>query len=121
MRKEVVENLAELIEHALEPYVDALVKTVLGQETSLSEAKLYSLIGLACAQAEISVRKMIKQINEKLRSGEYADVRELIRRNPQVVEKAADHVAKHLKHTLRKMIREELNRVAMEKQTRKPK
>jgi len=113
--KEIAENYAEILEHVLEPYVDALVKTILGKEASLSEAKLYSYIGLACAQAEISVRKMVKDINEKLRSGEFEDVREFIRRNPKVAEKVSDYVSKSLKHTLRRMIREELQHIANEK------
>jgi hypothetical protein len=53
---------------------------------------------------------MVKELNEKARSGELEELRRLIRENPELARKASKYVAKRLKWRIRRLIQAELER-----------
>jgi len=118
MRKEKLEKITELFEHALTPYLDALVKAAFNQDVVFEETALDSIIEMVCAkvlpEVEMSVRAMVKELNEKMRTKQYDTVREFIQKHPRLAEKAANHVAKNLRCSLRRIIKEELQKIAEE-------
>jgi hypothetical protein len=101
-------NGAQLLYKILCPYVDELVKETLTKHVTIEEATFESLAELICLQVELTVRRMVKTLNRKMRAGELEELKRLIRENPEVAKKAAKYVAKRLKHRVRRIIEEEL-------------
>jgi hypothetical protein len=119
MRKDKLEKITELLEHALTPYLDALVKAACNKDVNFEEKTLDAIIEMVCEkvlpEVEMSVRTMVRELNEKMRTRQYAAVREFIQDHPRLAEKAVNHVAKNLRCSLRRIIQEELRKLAEEK------
>lgn len=102
------ERLCDEIFGVIWPYIKELINGLLHENICVEEAFSESLAELICLRAEITVRKMVKEINEKARAGEFDEVKRLISENPEVARKAANYVAKRLKWRVRRIIEEEL-------------
>ena len=100
----------ELLYRIIWPYVQEIVSQVLEEKADLREATAESLAELVCSRLEFTVRSMVKELNEKARSGELEELRRLIRENPDLARKASNYVAKRLRWRIRKLIEAELER-----------
>ena len=105
MKREV-----ELAYKMLSPYVDRLVESLFTADINITDATLEAFSEILCFRIEISVRRMVKELNGKMRSGELDALRQLIRENPEAAQKASRYVAKRLKYRIRRIIEEELGK-----------
>jgi len=96
MKREV-----ELAYKILSPYIDRLVESLFMANINLEDATLESLSEIICFRIELSVRRMVRELNGKMRSGELEALRQLIRENPEAARKASRYVAKRLKYRIR--------------------
>ena len=101
---------SEILCRILAPYIDKLAKSLLETNIDIKEATLESIAEVICFKVELNVRQMTRELNAKMKNGELKTLRELIRENPEAAQKASRYVAKKLKHRIRKIIEEELNR-----------
>jgi hypothetical protein len=100
-----MKELEEILYRTLCPYVDQLVKATCG-EAKIRKTTLESLMELICIQAELTVRKMVKILNQKLRNGELEELKRLIHEDPENAKRAAKYVAKRLKYRVRRILEE---------------
>jgi len=105
-----LEEKAELLYRFLWPYIQEIVFQVLNEKADLEEATVESLAELICYRAELTVRKVVKELNEKARSGEFEELVRIIREDPELARKASNYVAKRFKRRIRKLIAAELQR-----------
>lgn len=101
------ERLSDEILGILWPYIKELIDSLL-RNACVEEAFAESLAELICLRAEITVRRMVRELNERARAGEFDEIRRLVSENPEVARKAANYVAKKLKWRIRRIIEEEL-------------
>ncbi|RLE46841.1 MAG: hypothetical protein DRJ31_09605 [Candidatus Methanomethylicota archaeon] len=99
---------AELAYRMLSPYVDRLAESLFTADINLEDASLEALSEIICFRIELSVRRMVRELNGKMRRGELEALRQLIRENPEAARKASRYVAKRLKYRVRRIIEEEL-------------
>ena len=99
---------AELAYKLLSPYVDRLVESLFTADINLEDASLEALSEIICFRIELSVRRMVRELNGKMRRGELEALRQLIRENPEAARKASRYIAKRLKYRVRRIIEEEL-------------
>ena len=105
MKREV-----ELAYKMLSPYVDRLVEALFTADINITDATLEAFSEILCFRIELSVRRMVRELNGKMRSGELDALRQLIRENPEAAQKASRYVAKRLKYRIRRIIEEELGK-----------
>jgi len=98
----------ELAYKILSPYIDRLVESLFTANVNLEDATLEAVSEVICFRIELSVRRMVRELNGKMRSGELEVLRQLIRENPEAARKASRYVAKRLKYRIRRIIEEEL-------------
>lgn len=101
----------EFIFRLIWPYVKEMISCILTERVDLASAELGALLEAVCFRAETTVRRMVKELNEKVRSGdleELAELRKLIRENPEVAVRASKYVAKRIRWRVRRLIAEEL-------------
>lgn len=101
---------AELLYRVIWPYVQEIISQVLEEKADLQEATAESLAELVCSRLEFTVRNMVKELNERARSGELEELRRLICENPDLARKASKYVAKRLRWRIRMLIQAELER-----------
>jgi acetyl-CoA carboxylase alpha subunit len=107
-----MDELAEKFYHALAPYVDELVEAVVRGYAELENASFEAFLNLVCSEAEVTVRKLVKLLNQKAREGKLQELREVIQRNPEAARKASKYVARRLKYRIRKVIESMLSEPA---------
>jgi len=105
-----VRREVELAYRMLSPYVDRLAESLFTADISVEDATLEALSEVVCFRIELTVRRMVRELNVKMRSGELEALRRLIRENPEAAWKASRYVAKRLKHRIRRVIEEELGK-----------
>ena len=103
---------AEIVCRILSPYIDRLVESLFTSNIDFEEATLESLSEVLCLRIELTVRQMVREPNAKMRAGELEGLRQIIRGNPEAARKAANYVARRLKHRVRRIIEEELTQEA---------
>lgn len=101
---------AEIAYKTLSPYIDRLVESLFTANISLEDADLEAISEVICFRIELSVRRMVRELNTRMRSGELENLRQLIRENPEAARKASRYVAKKLKYRIRRIIEEELGK-----------
>jgi hypothetical protein len=100
--------LVPIVEELVNVAFKALEREV-GEAEAMSRAELGVLIGFVAAEIEITVRRMVRLLNEAMRRGKFEEVRKLIRENPREARRAANLVATRFKYYIRRAIAEELN------------
>lgn len=105
-----MEEKADLVYRLIWPYIQEIVSQVLSEKGNLEEATVESLTELVCYRAEMTVRRMVKELNEKARGGELGQLRALIRENPELARKASKYVSTRLKWRVRRLIKIELEK-----------
>ena len=100
----------ETICRILAPYVDKLAESLIKADINLQEATIEAISEIICIKVELTVREMTRELNAKMQNGELNTLRQLIRENPEAAQKASRYAAKKLKHRIRKIMEEELNR-----------
>lgn len=105
-----MEEKANLVYRLIWPYIQEIVSQVLSEKANLDEATVESLTELVCYKAEMTVRRMVKELNEKARSGELEELRALIRENPELAIKASKYISTRLKWRVRRLLKLELER-----------
>lgn len=98
----------DLLVRILAPYVDRLVEALFTADIDAEEATIEAVSEFLCFRIELSVRRMVRELNWKMRRGELEALRQLIRDNPEAARKASRYVAKRLKYRIRRLIEEEL-------------
>jgi hypothetical protein len=101
---------SDLLFRIIWPYVEELINSILDGKAKVEEATGESLAELLCYQVEPTVRRMVRELNEKMRNGEIESLKVAIGENPKIAQKASKYVAKRLKSRIRKLIAEELRR-----------
>jgi hypothetical protein len=107
----MVEERAELLYRVLWPYIQEIISQVLNETANLKEATTESLAEIICYRTALTVRKMVREMNEGARGGEIERLRELIRKDPDLASKASKYVAKHLKCRIKRLIESEISRM----------
>jgi len=92
------------------PYIDRLAELLFTTNIDLEDATLEAISEFICFRIELTVRRMVRELNVKMRSGELEALRKIIRENPKAARKASRYVAKRLKYRLRRIIEEELGK-----------
>jgi len=103
-----MDKKVELACKILSPYVDRLVESLFTANVNLNDATLEALSEIICFRIELTVRRMVRELNRKMRNGELEEIRHLIKENPEAARKASRYVAKRLKYRIRRIIEEEL-------------
>jgi hypothetical protein len=80
--------LVPIVEELVNVAFKALEREV-GEAEAMSRAELGVLIGFVAAEIEITVRRMVRLLNEAMRRGKFEEVRKLIRENPREARRAA--------------------------------
>ncbi len=109
-----MEEKAELLYRALWPYIQEIISQVLNEEANLSEAAAESLAELVCFRVEHTVRRMVREINERARKGEFEEIRKMISEDP-LARRASRYVATRFKRRIKRLIVSELSRRQLER------
>jgi len=99
----------ELLCRVLWPYVQEIVSQVLNEKADLSEATAESLAEFVCFRVRRTVREMVDDLNERARKGEFEELRELIREDPELAMEALRYVATRFKRRIKLLIMSELS------------
>jgi len=102
---------AELLYRVLWPYIQEIIMQILSETANLEEATVESLAEIICYRTGLTVRRMVREMNEGARSEELERLRELIRKDPDLARKASKYVAKHLKWRIKNLIESEISRM----------
>ena len=99
-----MDELAEKFYQVLAPYVDEMVEAAVRGYMELKKPCLEAFLNLVCLEAEITVRKLVKLLNQKAREGKLKELKETIQKNPEATRKASKYVARRLKYRVRRTI-----------------
>jgi len=99
-----MDELAEKFYQVLAPYVDEMVEAAVRGYMELKKPCLEAFLNLVCLEAEITVRKLVKLLNQKAREGKLKELKEMVQRNPEAARKASKYVARRLKNRVRRTI-----------------
>lgn len=108
---EVAERIVELLEPVIDEVAQAIVEGVKGRslEVLAGEVEFEALMGLMVREVEMTVRRMVRLLNDNMRQGRLEEVRRLVREHPREARKAVNYVATRFKYYVRKAIAEELD------------
>jgi len=99
-----MDELVEKFYQALAPYVDEMVGAVVRGYMELEKVDFEVFLNLVCFEGEITVRKLVKLLNQKAREGKLKELKETIQRNPEAARKASKYVARRLKYRVRRTV-----------------
>jgi hypothetical protein len=112
-----MDGLAERLYEALAPYVDKMVEATVKGYTELEKPCLEAFLNLVCFEAEVTVRRLVKLLNQKGRNGKLQELREIIQKNPEAARKASNYVARRLRYRVKRTIERMLSEQVKAKPT----
>lgn len=106
-----MDEMAEKFYQALAPYVDEMVEATVRGYAELGKADFEAFLKLVCFEGEITVRKLVKLLNQKAKEGKLKELKETIQRNPEAARKASKYVARRLKYRVRRTVERMLSEI----------